>query len=109
MSLLYLGGILISAIGVGIIDARWRLALFARPLRALIAVGGTAFVLLMFDLAAIATGSFVIGASEWMTGLEILPHLPIEELAFLIFFSYVSLVAVAGAARFLESRRREQQ
>ena len=39
MSLAYLAAIAVSALGVGTIDARWRLALFRDPRRALIAVG----------------------------------------------------------------------
>ena len=104
MSFLYLGGILLSAIGVGLIDARWRLALFARPRRALVAVFGTALMLLLIDLVGIATGNFLLGASSWMTGVEVLPHLPIEELAFVVFLSYVSLVAVTASSRFVRSR-----
>ncbi|GEK80029.1 lycopene cyclase domain-containing protein [Agrococcus baldri] len=106
MSLAYLMALVVSALGVGAIDARWRLALFADPRRALVAVGATAAVMLLLDLAAIATGSFRLGASPWMTGIEVLPHLPIEELAFLVFLAYVSLVAFAGAARVLAARAR---
>ena len=64
----------------------------------------TAAAMLLFDLAAIATGNFRLGASEWMTGFEVLPHLPIEELAFLVFLAYVSLVAFTGAERLLGAR-----
>lgn len=105
MSLAYLAAIAISALGVGTIDARWRLALFHDARRALIAVAATATVMLLLDLAAIATGNFRLGASPWMTGIEVLPHLPIEELAFLVFLAYVSLVAFAGAECVLAVRR----
>ncbi|SDS04914.1 lycopene cyclase domain-containing protein [Agrococcus carbonis] len=109
MSLAYLGAILVSALGVGAIDARWRLALFHDARRAVIAVLGTAAVLLLIDLAGIATGNFILGASAWMTGIEVLPHLPIEELAFIVFLAYVSLVAITGAARVLAARRERQR
>jgi lycopene cyclase domain-containing protein len=104
MSLAYLAGLLLATLGVGAIDARWRLALFREPLRAIGAVGATAAVLLIIDLAGIATGNFRLGASPWMTGLEVLPHLPIEELGFIVFLAYVSLVALAGAERILDRR-----
>lgn len=104
MSLAYLGGLLLATLGVGAIDARWRLALFCEPLRALGAVGATAAVLLIIDLAGIATGNFRLGASPWMTGVEVLPHLPIEELGFIVFLAYVSLVALTGAERILDRR-----
>lgn len=105
MTLAYLGAIALSALGTGAIDARYRLALFCDTRRALLAVLLTAAVMLAFDLAAIATGNFRLGASPWMTGIEVLPHLPIEELAFLLFLAYVSIVAFTGAERLLAARR----
>lgn len=108
MSLAYLGAIVLSALGTGALDARYRLALFRDAPRTLVAVVLTALVMVAFDLAAIATGNFRLGASPWMTGLEVLPHLPIEELAFLLFLAYVSLVAFTGAERILVSRRTEE-
>ena len=106
MSLAYLGALAVSALGVGAIDARWRLALFRDPRRAIGAVALTALVLLAIDLACIATGNFRLGASPWMTGFEVLPHLPIEELGFILFLAYCSLVALTGAERILGARRR---
>lgn len=103
--LAYLGALVLAALGTGAIDARWRLALFHDAVRALAAVAGTAAVLLVIDLAGIATGNFRLGASPWMTGIEVLPHLPIEELVFIVFLAYVSLVAFTGAERALAVRR----
>ena len=110
MSAAYLIGILVSAIGVGLIDARWRLAVFHRPLRALFAVTATSLLLLV--IGGIATGNFILGDSQWMTGIELLPHLPIEEIAFILFLSYVSLVAVSASSRALTTlgaKNREEE
>ncbi len=104
MSLAYLAALALAATGVGAIDARWRLALFRDARRALAAVGLTALVLVALDLVAIATGNFRLGDSPWMTGLEVLPHLPIEELVFVAFLAYVGLVACTGAERLLARR-----
>lgn len=103
--LAYLGALLLAALGTGAIDARWRLALFRDAGRALTAVGSTAVLLLLIDLAGIATGNFRLGASPWMTGVELMPHLPVEELVFIVFLAYVSLVAFAAAERALAARR----
>jgi lycopene cyclase domain-containing protein len=108
MSLAYLAAIAFAALGTGAIDAHYRLAVFRDARRALLAVALTAGVMLAFDLMAIATGNFRLGASPWMTGIEVLPHLPIEEIAFLLFLAYVSLVAFTGAERLLGSRRAKQ-
>ena len=106
MTLAYLGALLLAALGVGAIDARWRLALFHDAPRALGAVAITAAAMLAIDLGGIATGNFRLGASPWMTGIEVLPHLPIEELGFVVFLGYVALVAFAGASRVRAARRR---
>ncbi|WP_405218849.1 lycopene cyclase domain-containing protein [Agrococcus sp. Ld7] len=105
MMFAYLGALLLAALGTGAMDARWRLAIFHDAGRALAAVGATAVVLLLIDMAGIATGNFRLGASPWMTGVEVLPHLPIEELVFIVFLAYVSLVAFSGAERVLVARR----
>lgn len=108
MALAYLTAIVLAVCGVGAIDARWRLALFRAPVTALGTVLGCALVLLVIDLAGIASGNFALGASPWMTGVEVLPHLPIEELAFVVLLAYVSLVAFAAAERLLAGRERRR-
>lgn len=104
MSWVYLAALVLAALGIGAIDARWRLALFADAWRAIVAVGVGALVLLLIDLGGIASGNFRLGESEWMTGFEVLPHLPLEELVFIVFLAYVSLVAVCGARTAIERR-----
>ncbi|WP_072314644.1 lycopene cyclase domain-containing protein [Agrococcus sp. Marseille-P2731] len=104
MTLAYLGALLLAALGVGAIDARWRLALFRDAPRAVATVVITALAMLLIDLGGIATGNFRLGESPWMTGFEVLPHLPIEELAFVTFLAYVSIVALCAAERALAAR-----
>jgi lycopene cyclase domain-containing protein len=100
----YLAAILASAVGVLLIDRRWRLAAWAAPGRTLAAVGiGTAFFL-AWDAVGIATGVFVKGGSPLLLGIDLAPHLPLEEPVFLAFLSYLALVAWAGAQRVLERR-----
>jgi len=102
---IYLAAILASTVGVLLLDRRWRLAAWAAPGRTLAAVGiGTAF-LLVWDAVGIATGVFVKGDSALLLGLDLAPHLPLEEPFFLGFLSYLALVAWAGAQRMLERRR----
>jgi len=102
---LYLAAILASALGVLLLDRRWRLAAWAAPGRTLAAVGiGTAFFLI-WDAAGIAAGVFVKGDSPLLVGIDLAPHLPLEEPIFLAFLSYLALVAWAGAHRLLERHR----
>lgn len=98
----YLIAILVSAAGVALIDRRLRLAAWAAPARTAGAVAiGTAFFL-AWDAAGIAAGVFVKGDSALLLGIDLAPHLPLEEPVFLAFLCYLALVAWAGAARLVE-------
>jgi lycopene cyclase domain-containing protein len=96
---LYLLALLVSAAGVGLLDARWRLVFATGAWRALAVIGiGTAFFLL-WDAAGIATGVFVKGDSPLLLGVDLAPHLPVEEPVFLAFLCYLALVVHAAASR----------
>jgi lycopene cyclase domain-containing protein len=102
----YLAAILASAAGILLIDRRWRLAAWAAPGRTLAAVGiGTAFFL-AWDAVGISTGVFVKGDSPLYIGIDIAPHLPLEEIFFLAFLCYLALVTTAAAGRGLAWRSR---
>lgn len=99
---IYLAAILASAVGVLLLDRRWRLAAWRQPGRTIAAVGiGTAFFL-AWDAVGIATGVFVKGDSRLLLGIDLAPHLPLEEPVFLAFLTYLALVLWAGARRVLE-------
>lgn len=100
----YLLALAVSATGVGLVDARWRLALWRDPVRtvALVALGAAFF--LAWDLAGIAFGVFRHVDSRWATGALVAPQLPIEEVVFVAFLSYLTLVVHGAARRILERR-----
>jgi lycopene cyclase domain-containing protein len=88
----YLGAILCSLAGVVAIDLRAGLALRTAPWRTVAAVAvGTAF-LLVWDAVGIVTGVFVKGDSPLFVGIDLAPHLPLEELFFLVFLSYLAIL-----------------
>ena len=100
----YLLAILVSAGGIAIIDARWRLAAWKSPGRTAAAVAiGVAFFL-AWDAVGISTGVFLKGDSPLFTGVDLAPELPLEELFFLIFLCYLALVLWAAALRLVERR-----
>lgn len=102
---LYLIAILGSALGVLLLDLRWRLVGPRAPWRSVVAVGvGTAFFL-AWDAVGIATGVFVKGDSPLLVGIDLAPHLPVEEPVFLAFLCYLGLVAAAAAERAGRARR----
>lgn len=100
----YLLAILVSAVGIAIIDARWKLAAWKSPGRTAAAVAiGVAFFL-VWDAVGIVTGVFLKGVSPLFTGVDLAPELPLEELFFLAFLCYLGLVVWAAALRFLDRR-----
>ncbi|WP_396668104.1 lycopene cyclase domain-containing protein [Microbacterium sp. R86528] len=99
---LYMAAILISATGIAILDARFRLALWRDAVATLAAVAvGVAFFL-SWDAVGIVTGVFVKGDSPLFLGLDLAPHLPLEEVFFLTFLSYLSLVVWSATMRLLD-------
>lgn len=96
---LYLLALLVSTAGIAAIDVRFRLVVRNAPWRTLATVAiGTAFFL-AWDAAGIAAGVFVKGGSPLLVGLDLAPHLPVEEPVFLAFLCYLALVAWSAAAR----------
>ena len=89
---LYLLAILVSAGFIVLLDARFTLAFWRSPGRAAAAVGTATAFLLAWDLAGIAAGVFVKGDSPLYLGWDLAPHLPLEEIFFLLFLAYLALV-----------------
>ncbi|MGC5166944.1 lycopene cyclase domain-containing protein [Luteimicrobium sp. DT211] len=101
----YLLALLVSLAGLGVLDARFRLVL-ARDLRRGLATLGTGLAaFLAWDLAGIGLGIFRRGDGRWSTGVEILPHLPVEEPVFLVLLCYVALELVEIARRVTDRGR----
>lgn len=92
MSLLYLLAIVGSLLCMGLVDRRWRLFLFGHARSALVVVAVGVAYFLLWDLVAIERGMYVRGESPAMTGIEIAPELPVEEIVFIVFLSYITMV-----------------
>jgi lycopene cyclase domain-containing protein len=109
MTFLYLGALLISIIGMVMLDRRFRLFFWASPLRAGIVLAvGVAFFL-VWDVAGITLGIFFRGEHPGvMTGILLAPELPLEELFFLILLCYNTMNAYIAATRWVTGRRRRR-
>lgn len=108
MSLAYLTVLLVSAGGVLLLDARFRLFCWRAPARAAAVLAlGTAFFL-AWDLAGIGLGVFHHGAGPYQSGIMLAPELPLEELVFLLFLCELTMVLVLGARRVLARTDRER-
>lgn len=93
---------------MALIDARFKLFIFAKPLAALLSlILGTAFFLL-WDVLAISQGIFLHRDSQLMTGIMVAEQLPLEEVFFLIFLCYSTMVVVTGLPVVRRAPRRNQ-
>jgi lycopene cyclase domain-containing protein len=91
--LAYLAALLASIGCMGLLDHRFKLAFWADARRAALVLGIGFAIFLVWDLIAIRHGFYVRGGSVGMTGIEVLPELPLEELFFIFFLCYLTLVA----------------
>ena len=102
---LYLLALLVSFAGMLTLDARYRLALWAAPVPSGLAILlGTVFFG-AWDATCIAAGVFVRGGSPLLLGVELFPHMPVEEPVFLAFLCHLALVTHAAALRLAQRRR----
>ncbi|PJJ63479.1 lycopene cyclase domain-containing protein [Compostimonas suwonensis] len=106
MSVLYLAALALGLGAMAVLDRRFRLFFWRHPRRAGIVLGaGTAFFL-VWDLFGIGLGIFRRGETAFMTGIQLAPELPLEELFFLAFLCYLTMNLVQGAGLVLERRAR---
>jgi lycopene cyclase domain-containing protein len=102
---LYLAALLVSIAGLVVLDLRFRLFLFAAPVRAavVLAVGVAGF--LVWDAAGVALGIFFEGDTDLLVGVDLAPDIPLEELVFLVLLCLSAMEAFTLAQRVLERRR----
>ncbi len=100
----YLLLLLISAGGLVALDARFRLAFWRTSWRtSATVVIGTVFFL-AWDAVGSTAGVFVKGDSPLLLGIDLAPHLPIEEPVFLAFLCYLALLIHAAVLRWGAAR-----
>jgi lycopene cyclase domain-containing protein len=91
----YLVFVLLSTAGMAVLDVRFRLVLAghaARRRRSLVVLACGVATFLVWDLLAIERGFYERGDSPGMTGIEVAAELPVEELFFIAFLCYLTLV-----------------
>lgn len=109
MSGLYASALAVSAACLVLVDVRFRLVLRRRPVAATVAlVIGVAFFG-VWDAVGIGLGVFRHLDSRWATGILLGPQFPLEELLFLGFLSYLTIILLSGWQRWRaaeQARRR---
>lgn len=92
MQYVYLLSLLISFAGILTIDYRHQLAIFLDAVRTGITVAVGVVFFILWDIVGIWTGIFFSGESRYMSGIYLGPEFPLEELLFLSFLCYFTLV-----------------
>lgn len=95
----YLVGLLVSLAGLGLLDWRYRVALFADVRRTLATVGIGVAMFLVWDLAGVGLGIFFRGDSRYLTGVQVAPEVPLEEVFFLTLLVYQTLLLWLALSR----------
>jgi len=98
-SFFYLGSLVISILGVGLIDFRHKLALSIKPISTVLTLLTGVSVFLVWDIIGIQLGIFFRGQTSFLTGILLAPELPLEEVFFLTLLSYTTLLMYLGIAR----------
>jgi lycopene cyclase domain-containing protein len=99
VNLLYLGALLVSLTGMVVLDVRFRLFFRAAPVRATIVMAAGIVFFLSWDLAGIGAGVFFRGNHGLLTGIQLAPELPLEELFFLALLCYTAMNAYGFLTR----------
>lgn len=106
MSILYLLTLVVALGSMVLLDRRFRLFFWRDARRATIVLVVGVLFFLVWDLAGIGLHVFARGGSRFMTGIVVAPELPLEEVFFLTFLCYLTMVLVTGSRLLLDHRDR---
>lgn len=95
----YLLALVLSLVGLGLLDWRYKLVLWHDLRRAMLCLSIGLAVFLAWDFAAIASGIFLHGGSPYALPYTLLPQFPVEEIVFLLLLCYNALILYTGASR----------
>ena len=102
MNVVYAASLVISAACLVLLDVRFSLVLRRRPVAGAAALVIGLLFFIAWDAVGIGLGVFRHVDSDWATGLLLAPEFPVEELLFLIFLSYLTLILLSGWQRWRE-------
>ncbi|MBP1240527.1 lycopene cyclase domain-containing protein [Frigoribacterium sp. PvP120] len=97
MGAAYLVALLISIAGMAALDRRFTLFFWRDGWRAAVTLlVGVAFFL-VWDVVGIDLGIFFRGETSFMTGVQLAPELPLEEVFFLVLLCWLTMNLHSGA------------
>lgn len=92
MKFAYLLFLLFSIASMVLIDKRFTLAFFYDKVRTVITIAIGVMLFIIWDAAGIVFNIFYSPGSAYATGWFLAPDFPVEELFFLIFLCYFTLI-----------------
>ena len=108
-SLSYLATLLLSLAAMAAVDRRWRLVVWADPRRAVLVLAAGVVLFLVWDLEAVRHGFYRRGGTTLMTGIDVARDVPLEEVFFVTFLCYVTLVLHRLLDRFVFGHTRSEE
>lgn len=106
MTPVYLGMLIVLIGCMVLLDRGWSLTFWRDARLATICLVVGVVLLLITDIVGVALGVFARGSTWAMTGILLGPELPLEELFFLVFLTYLTLNLLAAAERLSRRTRR---
>ena len=100
----YLLILIASLAGLYLLDRTHILAFTVDARRSFISMVSAYVVFLIWDIAGIATGIFFRGQNTLLTGIQVFPEFPIEELFFLALLCYSTLIVFTWVQKTLTAR-----
>jgi lycopene cyclase domain-containing protein len=100
----YLAILIVSLVGLYLLDRTHKLAFTVDVKRSFLSMLPAYVVFLIWDIAGIATGIFFRGQNTLLTGIQVFPEFPIEELFFLALLCYSTLIVFTWVQKTLTSR-----
>ncbi|MDP3208600.1 MAG: lycopene cyclase domain-containing protein [Rhodoglobus sp.] len=91
MTFAYLAALLVALTGMVLLDRRFRLFFWAAPWRAAVVLVVGLLFFLGWDLVGVGLGVFFRGETQFMTGLQVAPEVPLEEVFFLLLLCYLTM------------------
>jgi lycopene cyclase domain-containing protein len=96
VGVLYLVALGIALTGMVMLDRRFGLFFWRDARRAsIVLISGVVFFV-VWDIAGISQGIFFRGETDFMTGLQVAPELPVEEIFFLTLLCYLTMNAYSA-------------
>lgn len=95
----YLIGLVIALFCMGLIDRRYRLALWHDAHRTVATITVGVGIFIVWDLLGIGLQIFFHGDSNYSLPFTLLPEFPVEELFFLVLLCYTTLIIYLGASK----------